>query len=128
MLKYVQRRIASGGLEGSRDFTGGCERLLWQNVLGTAGMDAIYNVKESPKFDAEWHYEWSKGIYCEWICHAASVDWGCIKAGFKTIYQEVQSQGEGYIGTREFEDIRQKFQALMDIKENYKKNHKNLGY
>lgn len=64
------------------------ERRLWQSVLAIAGEDARKDSEDGELHGAEWHYGWSQRSACRRVCEYADVDWDCVKAGFKRIYED----------------------------------------
>ena len=70
------------------------ERTLWRSVLCTAALDAQKNINNGEARDALYHYNWSRRADCKSVCEYANIDWDCIKAGFKRIYQESKKKPE----------------------------------
>ena len=72
------------------------ERKMWISVLNTAGQDAIINKNDGSQRDAEFHYNWSKSRFCRDVCGYANLDWDCVKAKFKAVYDIVLEAGDDY--------------------------------
>ena len=70
------------------------ERRLWKAVLGAAAMEAEKNINNGEAKDALYHYNWSRRVDCKSVCEYANIDWGCVKVGFKRIYQESKKKLE----------------------------------